>query len=278
MNSGDCSALEGIFYIREDCSTICQAHYGCQEFSQYGQYPYLPGEVGIAYWSHADYFAMADNYTVGSPISSLRFWGMTDACNIGLPETFVISFSSLTDTCSYTITTTGTPLPEVYFSTYQASQFDVVIDPPCDITSGNVSIAETGDTECLWFWQTSNYGDAIHPSGTGIDLAFCLGGVPYCPPVDSLTIFRQAPDDYMLRWWQPQDGTALLYVATDPNAVWPGGFGLLGTLYGTAGSQNGSFISPAAFSYVVLVLDCGPAPTATDLNGPRIFRRAEVIR
>ncbi|MCB9357570.1 MAG: hypothetical protein H6505_03265 [Calditrichaeota bacterium] len=263
-----CNELGGFFAPGADCIDACPAHYGCQGGSQVGQYPFLPGETGNGYLSHVDLEQVqSDNFSVGAPIGSLRFWGFPVTCN-GTPETFQISLASETDTCSYTVTATGTQLPELFFGAFFASQYDVALAPPCEITSGNLSIAKVGNPECAWYWQSSNYGDTIHPSGAADDLAFCLGGSD-CPAPDSVVIRRGGggANAYNILFHLPVASYVRVYSSSDINAVFPATYTVLTASSLGAGNWTFTDSTPDAQRRYVLTAECGPPPVFSEGTG-----------
>lgn len=108
--------------------------------------------------------------------------------------------------CSYKVTATVTPSGMMYssgiFGPAELLCFDAVLDPPCNISSGWVSIQGIGDRECMFYWVTSPVGDSIHwgeePLGQEAledpDLAFCLTGKGDDPPPPSAVYWHFSVD------------------------------------------------------------------------------------
>ncbi|MHC4698788.1 MAG: hypothetical protein ACYTFA_18830, partial [Planctomycetota bacterium] len=125
---------------------------------------------------------------VPEPICDLHWWGVNivypDEC-IENPMPFEIKFYQDADgmpgaeVCSYTVDATGTPVGNIGFVLYQ---YDILLDPCCDLTEGWVSIQGGGDPNCHFYWRSSEVGDGVHcyDSGSGIvcdaetDVSMCL--------------------------------------------------------------------------------------------------------
>lgn len=278
VSAATCAEFGGVFTINEQCNPgSCYIRPECAPNALFTQLPELPYESWNGFGSDTEFpSALPDNFDLplGSPpIGSLRFWGFPLNCGAEL-DSFEIQISDgIADTCFYFVTALGTPVPYLY-NVYTMYEYSVTLDPPCNIDSGTVQIVQVS-AGCLWYWASTGNGDGVWPSGYD-DFAFCLGGS--CSQIDSLAIFRQGEDDYMLHWWQAQDGLVQLYTATDPNAVWPAGFTLYGSLYAAAGRQSGNYFESAPYNNAVLVLDCGFIPAGVALHGPRAFRKLETTK
>lgn len=254
-----CNDFGGVFTEGPSCDIPCPVRPQCPENGVVSQPPMMPTEPGTGHVSHVDYGVVHfDNYASATAIASARFWGFPVVCN-GAPETFRIEFTDGANTCQYDVTATGLQLPEVYFDAFHLSQYDVVLDPPCGIPSGNVSIAKLGDAGCQWYWSTSIAGDNIHPSGIAEELAFCLGSP--CLPADSVTIKWAPADNIVLNWWQPRAGNVHVWLTTNQNAVFPSGYLDYAQVYCVPGHNSEMLFGPFP-SYVnaVLVVDCGFVP------------------
>ncbi|MBL0062420.1 MAG: hypothetical protein IPP40_13295 [bacterium] len=262
-----CDSIGGFFHEGEECSVPCPVHHGCQDASLYGQSPILPGEPGVAYSAHIGHGEEPfDNFAVSGPVGTVRFWGLPLFCDSTI--TFQISLTSETDTCIYTVSTVGVVMPEDFFG-WQLLQYDVQLSPPCGILSGNIAIGMVGNGSCQWYWESSPYGDDIHPYGIPHELSFCLG--TSCEPVDSLTINLIADNNYLLSWWQPQAAQVDLYTSIDPNAVYPVGFNYYGSVVTPAGHIAASYATADPFNYAVLILNCAVVP-------PRSFESESSIQ
>ncbi len=270
-----CQTMGGLFTEGVTCDTPCPIRAECGNRSVVGQLPAMNSESPQAFTSHIDFSQIQyDNYVTPEPVGAVRFWGFTGTCSEF--ETFRLYFTDGGNTCEYTVTATGTLLPDLYFNSRYLSQYDVEIHPPCGIPSGLMSVAKVGDTDCPWTWVTSPFGDGTS-SQPPYDFAFCL--TPPCPAPDSVTINMLATpaDAYTVRWHQQEAGVITLWWSTNPSAVFPTSYSADWSLYTPAGSFANTFFAPNPSNEVifVLTLDCTPPTPGLTNQNPVLINRDE---
>jgi hypothetical protein len=157
-------------------------------------------DSGASFWTGLTrYEGFSD---VDRRITSLRFWGWSlyyyaddwgseswGECAEN-PMEFTITFyedaNGLPGVAvrSYTRSILGTVAGYIGYPQYLLYQYDALLDPPCVLRDGWVSIRGGGATDCWFAWMTSPDGDArsLSRSGTAafstshFDLALCLTG------------------------------------------------------------------------------------------------------
>ncbi len=296
ISQSACNALAGTWTNLEPCSTgACFTRPDCGGGEvMFSQEPIVPGEPwGAAQSDSEGGFRVYEDYSVSSAIGSIRFWGVFgfQACDTvphGFEITFIDSVNNLTQT--YNVTLTPNVLPLVYFGVYQLLEYTAELNPPCTITNGWLSIAETSSPSCYFNWSSTVLGNGqfgytilqnesqyeiIQLSG---ELAFCLSAG--CAAPDSVTI-RMLPDftdAYSIRWWQPA-GLVRAWWSSDPTAVFPATYTEFFSLNLPQGSYSNAFFAPDPSPEViyVLTLDCGAPPSATGLPlNPMVIPQNEV--
>ncbi len=271
LSQGICDSLGGVWTYMEPCSSgACFTRPTCATAGAYlSQLPMLPDEPWNANLSDGDQgFFNAEDYLVGGPIGTIRFWGVfaeQGACNTD-PHNFQITFFDSVNNTSqvYNVTLTGTP-KYLQWNTYRILEYSTELNPPCTILNGDVQIAEQG-SGCNFYWSyaITGYGSTANgywvgqpPFDTGTNLAFCLGGQCLSPDSVTIELYPNIADAYTLRWWQPE-GVVHLWWSANPNAVFPATYTQMVSGYVPGGLMNYSFYAPDPSNEIVYVLtvDC----------------------
>ncbi|MFH1746543.1 MAG: hypothetical protein ABIG44_05795 [Planctomycetota bacterium] len=139
-----------------------------------------------------------DNYSTYAAIEDIHWWGISAyyddqwiECTPNNPETFLIEFwpdngSGMPDTtvspCSYNVSVS--PVADGDWGSWNAYKYDVVLDPPCTLLDGWVSIQGNSDNNCWFLWVSGATNDFAYQGDqdgndlelTDYDLGFCLTG------------------------------------------------------------------------------------------------------
>ncbi len=188
---------------------------GCPDGSVFDQPPSLPDEVWVAgnIEEAFGYIRYESFETAAEDIVGVQFWGLNayydgtawSACDED-PMPFVLKFyddaggTPGAEVCSYDLLLTREDTGMRYHPTLQLPlyKYSAELDPPCEITSGWVSLQAGGDPECWMMWMNSQVGDGsscLDP-GDGVitcgqsteprsdfDLSLCLQGRQPFPEV-----------------------------------------------------------------------------------------------
>lgn len=279
-----CDSIGGTWTYLEPCSTgACFTRPDCGDGEViFSQVPLLPDEPWDANQSDSEGgFRAYEDYSVSSAIGSIRFWGVfgPQECN-DVPHDFEITFIDSVNnvTQTYNVTLTATVLPPLYFNYYSLLEYTAELNPPCTITDGWVSIAETSSPTCYFNWSWTVLGNGqlgwltlqnetqneIVPLTA--ELAFCLSAGCVAPDSVTIKVLPDYTDAYTIKWWQPA-GLLRAWWSTNPDAVFPATYTEFFSLDLPEGSYSNSFYAPDPSTEVIYVLtvDCG-APVLTVEN------------
>ena len=190
-----CMNQGGAFVGGGDCAAdACDQALSCSLDSLYTQVPDQPGAF-TAYVSEIGAFQRYDNYAaVAGAIDRLVWFGLDlQFAGSGFIEcaetdpTFQISFHEDVAglpgpaACSFILLATRTPTGMSYGGA-ELNRYEVVLDQPCVLIDGWISITGMGDPACWFLWMSAPDGDGFsYCSGCqspqqGDDLSFCIGG------------------------------------------------------------------------------------------------------
>ncbi len=277
-----CGSLGGLWTSQEPCSSgACFTRPECNANAlELSQTPVLPDEVLDAPFSDAEgtYRAWESYSTVTSEIGAVRFWGFwADGClesPAPIQLQFVDSVNNTSQTYNLSLTETATGL--TYLGFYPLYQYDAVLFPPCEITTGWLSVYGNNPAGCYFTWCNSPFGDGTsvqtdngNPVNVFPDLAFCLNEAP-CD-VDSLTYIWSSPGTATLRWYQSQSGAVTIWFTTDPNLVYPAGWASATFGYAAGNNSIGTNADLADNVRVILTLNCTPAAAAAAAAPPAVL-------
>jgi hypothetical protein len=213
-----CLGEECITYTREECEALNGEWYRDHQCLDAGgdlECPGCPAEGSLFSQNVTSYFpgysgSLSDLDAGGR--SYERFWDVNgDICGlrwVGVgydqdfwgcienPMTFDIRFHEDdggmpgAEVCAYTVEVEGRPVIDLWMEVW--FEYTVELDTCCTLNSGHVSIAGTGDPECLFGWISSDEGDGTRctywegewdcpPPGTpwAFDYNICLLGTLY---------------------------------------------------------------------------------------------------
>ncbi|HEY3293972.1 MAG TPA: hypothetical protein VGL38_00885 [bacterium] len=247
-----CTALGGAWDVTMTCAgNPCPTHLACQTGNiMLTQPPYNADEAWAGVTSEASQTYLAyDNYSVSSPIGSVRFWGL-DAYNGGSwatcdedPMPFTISFHldslgypASAAVCSYDVSLTRVATGMNYVSgtlNFPVWEYDAVLSPPCTQLSGWIEIVAGGSTTCWFLWAASPFGDAtmwqwngqlLQWSNPGYgSLALCLASGCDATVLASHVTAYMSPDNVhpWINFHAPVDGDYRIYSTTDKTIGYP---------------------------------------------------------
>ncbi len=178
---------------------------GDAEFSQPPDSPLDGWTAGVSDLDWYDgFYTRYETYEVSGPVVGIRWWGLHVSLD-GLaspchedPMQFLISFYNDDDglpgslVCQEAIAVSGLDTGYLYTSgarTYPLQRYQVVLNTPCLVDDGWVSIVGRGsDSNCGFWWMSSPVGDGAsqaYHDGTWIpadfDLSLCLVSGDDCP-------------------------------------------------------------------------------------------------
>ena len=163
------------------------ADFSCVPNSLYSQ---LPSPITTGWFGDDAYFffRVADDYTVASSFTTMRFWGTNYyGCPIGATQAFIIKFYQRNpsdptipgaEVNSFSLTAVPQPIYLLYNPDYQ---IDVTFPSAISQLDGWVSITRVNPGDgCTFIWYGRDSGNSASYSGdwtpSGGMLAFCLGG------------------------------------------------------------------------------------------------------
>lgn len=297
VSQSACNALAGTWTAQEPCSTgACYTRPGCGDGEVIlSQLPYVPGEPWDAYQSDSEGgFRVYEDYSVSSAVGSIRFWGVfgpqgCDSVPHDFEITFIDSVNNVTQT--YNVTLTATVLPLVYFNYFRLLEYTAELNPPCTITDGWLSIAETSSPTCYFQWSTTVLGNgqlgySILQNETQntinqlpSELAFCLSAGCVAPDSVTIRLLPDFPDAYTLSWWQPT-GVVRAWWSTNPSAVFPATYTEFFSIGLPEGSYSNAFFAPDPSPEVIYVLtvDCGVPASASGVPTNPVFMKQPEIK
>jgi len=273
LSPTDCAALGGAYDALgicgvDSCPAVVERPV-CLDGSVFSQLPEMPGEGGSYHLSDSALLQRGfDNFTVAENIRLVTFWGLwQNSCVPPLAEfdlLFVDSVSSSVQTYTTPIAGDATGIT---IDGYQLYQYTTELIPRGTIHSGWFSVQSVSEDGCGFAWAGSPFGDNVRvveqsgiPQAQSGDFAFCLN--ENTCKVDSVTLKRFGEYDYELRWWQSEVGLFNLYVAHDPNAVYPVGYTYAGSVAGNVGQNQILLFFPQNYATIVGDVTCGGVPTA----------------
>ena len=203
MTQPECDILGGRFFESETCDNFeCpESIVDCPTGTLAGQTP--PDPDGDWTFANGDADANGTNYLRAESFADLtgtvydiHWWGLwaynspSWAPCVESDPTMEIKFYADAGgqpgavVCSYTVIPTWVPTGEIFGGLFDMLYFSVdLLDPPCVINSGWVSIQGFGDATCWFLWASSYVGDGssfVNTSGTpgfaAYDLSYCLTG------------------------------------------------------------------------------------------------------